>query len=154
MKTNLKNLVVSFWMLTTLCFLTETVVVRAQTAPRHVPANTNQSYKVPAPPPLPSESLINCTGVPDPGNTLSTSNPVCANVEFTLSLQNSGGSGVTYQWQANTGAGFVDIAGATDATLVITEAVGTNYQCIVTCTGSGLFATSSNLLVAVRSEER
>ncbi|HYV92511.1 MAG TPA: choice-of-anchor L domain-containing protein [Chitinophagales bacterium] len=149
MKTINIKFVVSLWLFTTVCFLIETTVVMAQTSVRRVPTHTNQAYSHHAPPPPPSEFLINCSGAPDPGNTLSTSNPVCANVEFTLSLQNSGGSGVNYQWQSNTGAGFADIPGATDATLTTTEAVGTNYQCIVTCTNSGLFTASSNLLVAV-----
>lgn len=102
-----------------------------------------------APPPSPGEFLIDCTGNPDPGATLSTSNPVCANTPFTLSLQNSGGTGVTYQWQSNTGGGFADIAGATDPAYTATQTVGTNYQCIVTCTNSGLSTTSTGILVAM-----
>lgn len=101
------------------------------------------------PPPAPSEFLIDCTGAPNPGSTLTTLNPVCANIEFTLSLQNSGGTGVTYQWQKNTGGGFADIAGATDPTFTTSQSVGTNYQCIVTCTNSGLFTASSSLLVSM-----
>ncbi|HUM46450.1 MAG TPA: choice-of-anchor L domain-containing protein, partial [Chitinophagales bacterium] len=114
------------------------------------PATTeNPAKDSSSPPPPPGEFLIDCTGAPDPGNTLVSINPVCANIEFTLSLQNSGGPGVTYQWQSNTGGGFADIAGATDATLTTSQSVGTNYQCIVTCTNSDLFTVSSGILVAV-----
>jgi len=43
-----------------------------------------------------------CSGTPDPGNTISTDDPVCADEEFTLSLENAtSGSGVTYQWQSS-----------------------------------------------------
>ncbi len=43
-----------------------------------------------------------CTGTPAPGNTLSTANPVCPGINFTLSKQNSTpGSGVTNQWQSS-----------------------------------------------------
>lgn len=113
-------------------------------------AQTNNAVKNnPAPPPLPSENLIDCTGFPDPGNTLVTTNPTCANTEFTLSLQNSGGTGVGYQWQANTGAGFADIPGATDEIYTTSQSVGTDYQCVVTCTNSSLSTTSTSLLVSV-----
>jgi hypothetical protein len=100
------------------------------------------------PPPPPSEFLIDCTGVPDPGNTLASSNPVCGNVAFSLSLQNSGGPGVAYQWQSNTGAGFTDIPGATDPAFTTSQSLGTNYQCVVTCTNSGLSTVSTSLLVS------
>lgn len=117
-------------------------------AGKAIVSNNAAKNDSPPPSPPPAEFIIDCSGVPDPGNTLVTTNPVCANIEFTLSLQNSGGTGVTYQWQSNTGGGFADIAGAIEPTLTTTQSVGTNYQCIVTCTNSGLFTVSSNLLVS------
>ena len=46
--------------------------------------------------------LQQCSGTPAPGNTLSSSNPVCPSTPFTLSLQNPGvTAGLTYQWQSS-----------------------------------------------------
>lgn len=71
------------------------------------------------------------------------SQTICAgsNVSFSTTAT---GTGITYQWQVNTGAGFVNVAnagvysGATTSTLTITGAtVGLNgyqYQCVVSGT--------------------
>ncbi len=72
-----------------------------------------------------------------------TTNPVsqsvCAGSAVTFSVAASG-SGLTYQWQLNTGSGFVDIAGANASSYnLATTTVGQNgyqYRCVVsgTCT--------------------
>lgn len=83
-----------------------------------------------------------CSGIPTPGNTLSTFNPVCANTTPTLSLQNTtSGSGVTYQWQQSlNGTSWMDINGATSTTYnAIT--IPAEYKCIVSC---GANSSSSN----------
>lgn len=84
-----------------------------------------------------------CAGTPAPGNTLSTAtaNTICAQLPYTLSVQNlTGGGLVTYQWQSSaTGVAgsYVNVGGATAATLVVPLAtVTTWYQLAVTC-GSG-----------------
>ena len=39
-----------------------------------------------------------CSGTPAPGNTISTANPICSGINFSLSLQNTTtGSGISYQ---------------------------------------------------------
>ena len=84
-----------------------------------------------------------CVGVPAPGNTIASVSTVCTGVSFNLSLQNStSGSGVSYQWQANTGSGFANIGGATSATYAATQSVATSYQCVVTCSGGGVQASN------------
>ena len=79
-----------------------------------------------------------CAGTPNPGNTLSTANPVCDGANFTLSLQNATtGSGVTYQWQSSpNGTTWTNIAGATLPTLTTSQTIATYYRCVVTCAGN------------------
>lgn len=82
-------------------------------------------------PPLP------CSGTPDPGNTLSTSNPACAGVNFTLSLENATpGTGVTYQWQSSPDGNdpWTDLGTAT--TQVTSQTSATYYRSQVTCDGN------------------
>ena len=79
-----------------------------------------------------------CTGTPAPGNTISSANPVCSGVNFSLSVQNAtAGSGVTYQWQSSPdGTTWTDIAGATNSTLIRNQAAATYYRNKVTCSGN------------------
>lgn len=99
------------------------------------------TYSVPSP----------CSSIPAPGNTTLTAgtNPACAGVPITLGLQNStSGSGVTYQWQSDTGSGFSNISGATSSTYSVSQSVPTSYQCIVTCSAfPGNPVTSNPLAV-------
>ncbi len=79
-----------------------------------------------------------CTGTPAPGNTLSTANPVCPSVNFTLSLQNNPVvSGLSWQWQSSPdNVTWTNIAGATSASLVRNQTVATWYRAQVTCSGN------------------
>jgi len=76
-----------------------------------------------------------CTGTPNPGNTVSTANPVASGVNFTLSLENAtSGSGVTYQWQSSLdNTTWTAISGATSHTYTGSQTVNTYYHCIVSC---------------------
>jgi subtilisin-like proprotein convertase family protein len=105
---------------------------------------TNNNQKLFCIPPTP------CSGAPDPGNTVSSSNPVCSNTSFTLSLQNNPfQSGFAYQWQKSSdGVNFTDIAGATSSTLTTTQTGATWYRAKVTCTPSSTTTNSNPLLVA------
>lgn len=107
--------------------------------------NINQKLNCPV--------LVPCAGTPNPGNTISSVNPVCPNTSFTLSMQNNF-SGVTYQWEKSTsgvGGPWSPIAGALGATY--TEAAGitvqTAYRCQVTCTASSQTGTSNPLLETI-----
>ena len=44
------------------------------------------------------------------------------------------GTGLSYQWQVDTGSGFGDITGETNSTLSVTATVNASYQCIVSGT--------------------
>jgi len=89
-----------------------------------------------------------CSGIPTPGNTNASMNPVCANTNFGLSMQNfTLGSGVTYQWQSSPdGTTWTDIVGATNFTSTTSQSSDTYYQCVVTCATGGT-GTSNPLLV-------
>ncbi len=103
------------------------------------------SYTMPAP----------CSGMPIPGNTLSSAAPIqygsganfshlCVGSSTTLSLENNSGAGATYQWYLNSNP----IPGATNETYttLITDSSWL-FRCAVTC--SGLTAYSYYLLIMV-----
>ncbi|HNE46593.1 MAG TPA: MopE-related protein [Chitinophagales bacterium] len=94
-------------------------------------------------------SVPECTGTPVGGAAASTAASVCGTgTSFTLSLTGaSTDAGIAYQWQADAGAGYADIIGATSSTYSTTEAGTTSYQCVVTCTPSGFSATSTPVSV-------
>ncbi len=95
-----------------------------------------------------------CSGTPNPGNSVSSTALACSGVNFTLSLQNSiPGSGLTYQWQTSSnGVTYVNASGtSTDATYTASQTAATYYQCVVTCTGSGISTTSTPVMVGMNS---
>lgn len=84
-----------------------------------------------------------CSGVPAPGNTTGPTG-ACTGVAINLGLQNvTSGTGVSYQWQMDTGGGFANF-GTNASTQSVTQSVSTTYKCIVTCAGN---STPSNPLV-------
>lgn len=87
-----------------------------------------------------------CSGLtPAPGNTLASTATICAGAGSNLSLQNpyTSNSGMTFQWQANTGSGWNDIAGATSRTYAATNlTVTTQFRCNVTCDGTNTGAST------------
>lgn len=95
---------------------------------------------------------VPCSATPTPGNTLSTSNTVCAGASFTLSLQNAtSGTGVSYQWQSSSdNSTWADITGATAATSVQTQTSATYYRCNVTCSGNGTGASNAVFIAMVQ----
>jgi hypothetical protein len=95
-----------------------------------------------------------CSGTPAPGNTISSTALACSGVGFNLSLQNStSGSGVTYQWQTSSdGIAYTNASGAsTDPTYTANQTAVTYYQCVVTCTASGLSTTSTPVMVGLNT---
>lgn len=95
-----------------------------------------------------------CNGAPTPGNTTTTSSLVCPSVNFTLGLQTTTtGTGVTYQWQSSPDgiAPYTNITSATSATLTTSQTASTFYQCIVTCTSSGVSTISTPIQVNMNS---
>ena len=78
---------------------------------------------------------VNCSGTPNPRNTIASSNPVNSGSNVSLSLQNNTtGSGVSYQWQQSTDSiAWTNISGATSATFTASVSARTYYRCAVTC---------------------
>ncbi|MBY0486495.1 MAG: T9SS type A sorting domain-containing protein [Flavobacteriaceae bacterium] len=95
-----------------------------------------------------------CSGTPTPGNTISSTASACSGVSFGLSLQNSiSGSGVTYQWQTSAnGVAYSNASGiSTDPTYTTSQTTSTYYQCIVSCTASGMSTTSTPIMIGMNS---
>ncbi len=94
-------------------------------------------------------AATNCSGAPAASNTLSTSNPVCSGVNFTLSLSVTYlNLGITYQWQSSSnGSTYNNISGATSYSYTTTQSNATYYRCQITCTNSGQSINSTALQV-------
>lgn len=92
-----------------------------------------------------------CAGTPTAGAAASDNNPVCVGSNFVLSLTGATvAAGITYQWQSSTdGVTFSDITGATAATYTTNQSAATYYQCVVTCTASGMSSTSTPVNVTM-----
>ena len=84
------------------------------------------------------ESSIPCTSPPVAGNTISSTNPVCNGVPFTLTTAaNTGVNGQTYQWQSSqNGTNWTNITNANASFLTTSQATSNYYRCRVTCSGN------------------
>ncbi|MGZ4033258.1 MAG: T9SS type A sorting domain-containing protein [Bacteroidia bacterium] len=93
-----------------------------------------------------------CSGTPTAG-TASGPSSVCSGINFNLNIASSGLTGLTYQWQSSPDgiAPYVDIAGATGTTATVSQTASTFYQCVVTCTASGLSAISNAVSVTMNA---
>lgn len=93
-----------------------------------------------------------CSGTPPVLTATASSSVICSGGNVTLSVPLVFASGITYQWQANTGSGFANIAGATSPTSVVSfSGVSTQYRCVVTCTNSGISTNSTTVTVNPRT---
>jgi hypothetical protein len=84
-----------------------------------------------------------CSGLPAPGNTLSTSQNLCDGFPFDLSVENpSTDFGISYQWESSVdGITYNPIANGFSAQLSTTQ-FGTHwYQCVVSCGASTQIST-------------
>lgn len=92
---------------------------------------------------------IVCSGTPAASAAKAQKINLCNGTAASLSLNPVYNDvGLTYQWQKSTdGVTYTNIAGATAATLSNPQTVTTWYKAIVTCTGSGLAATSTPVQV-------
>ena len=89
-----------------------------------------------------------CSGTPNPGNTVSSVNPVCSSETFILSLSNyTSGAYVSYQWmKSSDNTAWTNISGATNNTYLTSQVASTYYLCKVSCSGNA--KTSNSLLVS------
>ncbi len=97
--------------------------------------------------------IVYCAGTPDPSTTVASVGTSCPSIPFNLSLGTVySGVGFTYQWQSSAdGVTYSNIASATNSTLTTSLTASTYYQCIITCSVSGLTATSSATQVTLNS---
>lgn len=89
-----------------------------------------------------------CSGMPNPGNTISSVASACENILFSLSLQNNSSDfGIAYQWQSSSnGINFTNIADATGPTHNATQSQMTYYRCIMTCGANSATSTPVQVL--------
>ncbi|MEO8088267.1 MAG: GEVED domain-containing protein, partial [Bacteroidota bacterium] len=86
-----------------------------------------------------------CSGTPNGGTTLSSTNPVCSGANFNLSLSGaSSGTGLAFQWQSSpNNSTWTNIGGATLAAYTASQTSATYYRCQLTCSANPLgFSTS------------
>lgn len=94
-----------------------------------------------------------CSGTPIAG-AASAPSGACNGVAFNLTLSGySVSSGLTFQWVSSTTSGgtYTNIAGATNPSVSIIQTTAMYYKCIVTCTASGLSATTSPINVIMNA---
>jgi gliding motility-associated-like protein len=85
-----------------------------------------------------------CTTPPVPGTVTSSANPVCAGLNFTLSLTGgTAGSGQTYQWQSSPdNVTWTNITGAVSAVYTTSQTSSTWFRVAVTCGASTVLSSS------------
>ncbi|MBS1634689.1 MAG: T9SS type A sorting domain-containing protein [Bacteroidetes bacterium] len=93
-----------------------------------------------------------CSGTPVAGTAVSNYTSVCSNTSVDFNLNGNGlVSGINYQWQSSTNGTTWTNLGAVQNTVpfsISSQSVTTYYQCILTCPGSSLSATSGSVTVA------
>jgi len=91
-----------------------------------------------------------CMGNPSAGISTISLGTICPGEAITVYTDSLEEIGITYQWQSSLdGLTFSDIVGAVDTIYTESPAVTTYYQCIVTCSFSGMSTTSNPLGVTV-----
>lgn len=86
-----------------------------------------------------------CNGTPD-GGMIAANPAACANIDFTLFLQNpAAGPGISYQWQSSplSPVSWSNIPGATHTTYTANIAAPTQYRAQVTCANSAITTPST-----------
>jgi hypothetical protein len=91
----------------------------------------------------------NCSGTPNPGNTVSNFANVCSGKNVQLSIQNlTTGQGVSYQWHNGSGP----IAGATSFSYTSGPITSpSTFYCAVTCLNSGITTNSNPITIGLNS---
>ncbi len=93
--------------------------------------------------------IASCSGMPNAGTTISTSDTLCLNEIFVLSLQgNTSATGLSYQWQkSNDGITFSNISQADSTTLFQILHDTTWYRCAVTCSGQTAYSSVKEITI-------
>ncbi|MEI6815183.1 MAG: T9SS type A sorting domain-containing protein [Bacteroidota bacterium] len=92
-----------------------------------------------------------CTGTPSAGAAICFAGPVCPFNMFHVILVGADNTpGLTYQWQSSSdNILFSDIVGANSSILTVAQNNTTYYQCVITCSNTGMTATSTSVEVDV-----
>ena len=87
--------------------------------------------------------------MPNAGTTISTSDTLCLNGSFVLSLQgNTSATGLHYQWQKSTdGVSYTNISQADSTTLLQILHDTTWYRCAVTCSGQTAYSIAKQIIL-------
>ncbi len=90
-----------------------------------------------------------CSGTPSAGTVSASATAVCTATSVTFTDAGyTVGAGITFQWQSSpSGSSWTNISGATNAAFTATIVSTTFYRCVVTCTTSGLSASTSTISV-------
>ncbi len=93
-----------------------------------------------------------CTGTPTAGS-ISAPSLACSGTAFNMTLTGAtSGTGIVYQWQSGpSGSGPWTDIGTNSASYSATQTTTTFYQVVVTCTPSGLSATTAAVSVGMNS---
>jgi hypothetical protein len=96
----------------------------------------------------------NCSGTPIAGTALISNDTVCPGENLTLSIiGNPIANGLSYQWQAATNplGPFTNLSGANNGVFAsAADSITTYFNCIVTCSISGLSSTSNTISYYVK----
>jgi hypothetical protein len=93
------------------------------------------------------DGILTCSGMPTAGTASTSPVSSCGPTTFTLSLSGQSNAD-SYQWQSSTTAGgpYSNIAGGTTVPFTTgTISTTTYFVCILTCSNSGLSATSNEI---------
>jgi len=95
-----------------------------------------------------------CTGAPTTGTLLASDSSGYSTTSFTFSLSGASlGLGLVYQWQSSatgTAGTFTNISGATNTTYTVSGLTGgVYYRVVLTCSYSGLSATSASRYIKI-----
>ncbi len=94
-----------------------------------------------------SQLLPGCSGAPTGGTTIASSPGVCANIDFSLSVNGATGgtAGLTYQWQSSSdNTNWSDLSGEINSTTTVSGGITspTYYRRKITCGGSDAYSIS------------
>ena len=93
-----------------------------------------------------------CSGTPTAGTATTTTATACAGTPVGVTLSGSSASGMSYQWQSSAdSATWTNISGATTPSYTGTVSATAYYHCVLTCSASGLSATSQAAYVPYTS---
>ena len=94
-------------------------------------------------------NVCSCSGTPSSGIISASDTNGCGTYSSVLSLVGATTvPGISYQWQSSSlGVTYTDIPGATGTTYIATVTANEYVQCVVTCSASGLSATTPPVLL-------